>query len=131
HWAVAGRVARARPRDDVATAVDLEPLGHRATGDLVRHLLAAAPPGELVADVLARTDGVPLLVEEVVDAHLRGGSVVVDGGHARWRGGPLALPKSGRGMVAARLEAPPRPRQGPLPAPPGIGVPAPPRPLPA
>jgi len=123
--AVADELVRALRGDDVATVVELEPLGHRATGDLVRHLLAAAPPGELVADVLARTDGVPLLVEEVVDAHLRGGSVVIDGGHARWRGGPLALPQSVRGMVAARLEQLPRPGQDALLALAVIGVPEP------
>ncbi len=123
--AVADELVRALRGDDVATVVELEPLGHRATGDLVRHLLAAAPPGELVADVLARTDGVPLLVEEVVDAHLRGGSVVIDGGHARWRGGPLALPRSVRGMVAARLEQLPRPGQDALLALAVIGVPEP------
>ena len=123
--AVADELVRALRGDDVATVVELEPLGHRATGDLVRHLLGAAPPGELVADVLARTDGVPLLVEEVVDAHLRGGSVVLDGGQARWQGGPLALPRSVRGMVAARLEQLPRPGQDVLLALAVIGVPEP------
>ena len=123
--AVADELVRALRGDDVATVVELEPLGLRATGDLVRHLLAAAPPGELVADVLARTDGVPLLVEEVVDAHLRGGSVVVEGGQARWRGGPLALPRSVRGMVAARLDQLPRPGQDALLALAVIGVPEP------
>jgi len=123
--AVADELVRALRGDDVATVVELEPLGQRATGDLVRHLLAAVPPGELVTDVLARTDGVPLLVEEVVDAHLRGGTVVLDGGQARWRGGPLALPPSVRGMVAARLEQLPRPGQDALLALAVIGVPEP------
>jgi DNA-binding CsgD family transcriptional regulator len=129
--AVADELVRALRGDDAATVVELEPLGHRATGDLVRHLLAADPPGELVADVLARTDGVPLLVEEVVDAHLRGGSVVIEGGHARWRGGPLALPQSVRGMVAARLEQLPSPERDVLLALAVIGVPEPPGLLPA
>src|SRR5437667_74612 len=63
--ALADELVRAWRGDDVATVVELEALDQRATCDLVRHLLGAAPPGELVADVLARTDGVPLLVEEV------------------------------------------------------------------
>jgi DNA-binding CsgD family transcriptional regulator len=129
--ALADELVRALRGVDVATVVELEALGQRATGDLVRHLLGAAPPGELVADVLARTDGVPLLVEEVVDAHLRGGSVVLDGGQARWRGGPLALPRSVRGMVAARLGQLPRPGQDALLALAVIGVPEPAALLPA
>ena len=129
--ALADELVRALRGDDVATVAELEPLGRRATGDLVRLLLDAAPPEELVDDVLARTDGVPLLVEEVVDAHLRGGSVVLDAGHARWRGGPLALPQSVRGMVAARLEQLPRPEQDVLLALAVIGVPEPSRLLPA
>ena len=67
-------------------------------------LLGAAAPDELVADVASRTDGVPLLVEEVVDAHVRAGSVEVDAGQARWRGGAALVPRSVRGMVEARLE---------------------------
>src|SRR5690242_12048250 len=115
--ALADELVRALRGDDAATVVDIEALGQRATGDLVRHLLGAAPPGELVA--------------EVVDAHLRGGSVVLDGGEARWRGGPLALPRSVRGMVAARLEQLPRPGQDALLALAVIGVPEPARLLPA
>lgn len=129
--ALADELVRALRGDDVATVGELEPLGRRATSDLVRHLLDAAPPAELVADVLARTDGVPLLVEEVVDAHLRGGSVVLDAGHAHWRGGPLVLPRSVRGMVAARLEQIPRLERDVLLALAVIGVPEPSRLLPA
>ena len=51
----------------------------------------------------------PLLVEEVVDAHLRGGSVVIDGGHGPLARRARAVPQSVRGMVAARLEQLPSP----------------------
>jgi DNA-binding CsgD family transcriptional regulator len=102
--AVAAELVRALRGDDAAAVIELEPLGQRAVGDLVTHLLDAAPPAELVADVLARTDGVPLFVEEVVDAHLRARSVVVEAGSAYWRGGPVVLPRSVRAMVTARLE---------------------------
>ena len=102
--ALADELVRALRGDDAAAVIELEPLGQRAVGDLVAHLLDAAPPAELVADVLARTDGVPLFVEEVVDAHLRARSVVVEAGLAHWRGGPVMLPRSVRGMVTARLE---------------------------
>ena len=81
-------------RTDVAAAViELDPLGRRAVGELVTSLLGAAAPDELVADVAARTDGVPFLVEEVVDAHVRAGSVDMTGGAARWRAaGPCWCP---------------------------------------
>ena len=84
----------------------------RAVGELVTSLLGAAAPDELVADVAARTDGVPFLVEEVVDAHVRAGSVDMTGGAARWRGGGTVLvPRSVRGMVEARLEPLPGPQR--------------------
>lgn len=92
-----------RGRHDTVIA-ELDPLDQRSIGDLVTSLLGAAAPDELVADVAARTDGVPLLVEEVVDAHVRAGSVEVDAGGARWRGGTALVPRSVRGMVEGRLE---------------------------
>ncbi len=101
---IADDLLRALRGDGATTVVELEPLGHRAIGDLVAHLLDAAPPDELIADVIARTDGVPLYVEEVVDAHVRARSVVAGAGAAHWRGGPVGLPRSVRGLVAARLE---------------------------
>ena len=71
------QVVRALARDGVADVFDLEPLGRREVAELLGALLDAEPPPELVDDVVARTDGVPLLVEEVLDAHLRSGSVDV------------------------------------------------------
>jgi DNA-binding CsgD family transcriptional regulator/tetratricopeptide (TPR) repeat protein len=57
-----------------------------------------------VADIMARTDGVPLLVEEVLDAHLRAGSVEVSSEGTRWRGGSSIVPKTVREMVEGRLD---------------------------
>src|SRR5262249_28844331 len=59
---------------------------------------------DLVADIMIRTDGVPLLVEEVLDAHLRAGSVEVDATGTRFRAGAITVPKTVREMVEARLE---------------------------
>ena len=101
---LADELVRAMRGDGTATIVELDPLDRRAVGQLVTSLLGAAAPDELVADVASRTDGVPLLVEEVVDAHVRAGSVEVDAGQARWRGGAALVPRSVRGMVEARLE---------------------------
>ena len=102
---LADELVRTVRSDTAAAVIELNPLDRRAIGELVTNLLGAAAPGELVADVAARTDGVPLLVEEVVDAHLRAGSVDVTGGAARWRGGTVLVPRSVRGMVEAVLDA--------------------------
>ena len=101
---LADELVRTVRNDTAAAVIELDPLGRRAVGELVTSLLGAAAPDELVADVAARTDGVPLLVEEVVDAHVRTGSVDVTGGAARWRGGTVLVPRSVRGTVEARLE---------------------------
>ncbi len=101
---LADELVRTMRSDTATTVVELDPLGRRAVGELVASLLGAAAPDELVADVAARTDGVPLLVEEVVDAHVRAGSVDVTGSAARWRDGTVLVPRSVRGMVEARLE---------------------------
>jgi DNA-binding CsgD family transcriptional regulator/tetratricopeptide (TPR) repeat protein len=90
-------------RSDPATVLELDPLDRRAVGELIADLVGAAVPAELITDVAARTDGVPLLVEEVVDAHVRAGSVEVAAGQAHWRGGAALVPRSVRGMVEARL----------------------------
>jgi DNA-binding CsgD family transcriptional regulator len=122
---LADELVRVLRGDEGAAVIELEPLGKRAVADLLAELLDAAPPAELVADVLSRTDGVPLFVEEVVDAHLRSKTVVVEAGSAHWRGGPLALPRSVRGMVAARLEPLPRQFRDVLLALAVVGVPEP------
>lgn len=72
--------------------------------DLLAALLGTAPPAELVADVAARADGVPLFVEEIADAHVRSGSVLLDPRGARWRGGTQVVPRSVATLVASRLD---------------------------
>jgi DNA-binding CsgD family transcriptional regulator len=95
------RVSRTLPR---TTVLDVEPLGARAVGELIGNLLDATVRPELVDAVLARTDGVPLLVEEVTEAYVRAGSVVVEATGAAWRGDATVVPRSVRGMVDARLQ---------------------------
>ena len=89
--------------DGVAEVVDVPALGERAVGDLVGALLEASPPSPLVADILARTDGVPLLVEELVRGHVRAGTVLLDGDGATWRGGAAQVPGTIRDLLDARL----------------------------
>lgn len=102
--ALADDFVRGLGQSGAAEVVDLTPLDERAVTDLIAALLDSDPPAPLVADIMARTDGVPLLVEEVLDAHLRAGSVEVDGEGTRWRGGSAVVPKTVRGMVESRLE---------------------------
>jgi DNA-binding CsgD family transcriptional regulator len=99
----AEQVVRALARDTSAAVLELDPLGTREVADLLGALLDAEPPADLVRDVVARTDGVPLLVEEVLDAHLRAGSVEVSDRGARWRGGGPVVPRTTRDMVDDRL----------------------------
>jgi DNA-binding NarL/FixJ family response regulator len=47
---------------------------------------------------------VPLLVEEVLDAHLRSGAVDVNERGAHWRGGDAVVSRTVRDMVEARLD---------------------------
>jgi DNA-binding CsgD family transcriptional regulator/tetratricopeptide (TPR) repeat protein len=98
------QVVRSLARDGLADVYDLEPLERRAVAELLGALLDAQPPAELVEDVIARTDGVPLLVEELLDSHVRSGSVTVGEHGARWRGGSTVVSRSVRDMVEARLE---------------------------
>ena len=57
----ADALVRSLRRERLAAVLPVGPLPERAVGELVGALLGADPPAPLVADVLARTDGVPLL----------------------------------------------------------------------
>jgi DNA-binding CsgD family transcriptional regulator/tetratricopeptide (TPR) repeat protein len=111
---LADEVMRALRRDGVADVIDVAPLEARAVGGLVAALLDADPPEPLVADIVARTDGVPLLVEEVLDAHLRAGTVELGAVGPVWRGGTVGVPRTTRDMVEARMERMAKVHQGVL-----------------
>jgi DNA-binding CsgD family transcriptional regulator/tetratricopeptide (TPR) repeat protein len=107
-------IGATRPRESPAAdglvrqageqAVTLSALDERAVAALVGALLDSTPPSPLVADILARTDGIPLLVEEVVRGHVHAGTVVVEAnGDASWKGGAAAVPSTITDLVAARL----------------------------
>ena len=99
----ADELVRVLKRDGVAEVVEVLPLDERAVGELVAALLDASPPSPLVAAVLARTDGVPLFVEELVRGHVVAGTVRVDVDGATWRGGAAKVPGTIRDLVDARL----------------------------
>jgi DNA-binding CsgD family transcriptional regulator len=102
--ALADELVRALDQQGLAEVQAVEPLAAADVADLLSALIDAGPPDALVQDVLARTDGVPLLVEEVVEAHLRAGSLALDDGQARWRGAGNVAPRGVVSMVASRLD---------------------------
>src|SRR5262249_39186844 len=63
---LADELVRTLRGNDLARIARLDGLGGREVAGLVAALLDGDPPEQLVADVVARTDGVPLLVEEMV-----------------------------------------------------------------
>ena len=100
----ADALSRSMERERIAAILPVVPLGERAVGQLVGALLGADPPSPLVADVLARTDGVPLFVEELVRGHVACGTVGLDDeNRLRWRGGAASVPGTIRDLVRARL----------------------------
>jgi DNA-binding CsgD family transcriptional regulator len=102
----ADALVRSLRRERLAAVLPVGPLPERAVGELVGALLGADPPAPLVADVLARTDGVPLLVEELVRGHVETGTVQFDDDRTlRWLGGAARVPGSIRDLVRGRLGA--------------------------
>jgi DNA-binding CsgD family transcriptional regulator/tetratricopeptide (TPR) repeat protein len=82
----------------------VQPLAAADVGDLLAALLGTRLPEEFVDEVLARADGIPLFVEEILDAHLRAGSLVLDERGAFWRGGVNVVPRTVAVLVASRLD---------------------------
>ena len=82
----------------------VEPLAATDVDDLLAALLGTRPPNEFVDEVLARADGVPLFVEEILDAHLRAGSLALDERGVLWRGGANVVPRTVAALVATRLD---------------------------
>ncbi|MGZ6899588.1 MAG: ATP-binding protein [Acidimicrobiia bacterium] len=101
----ADELVRALRRDLDADIATLEPLDADEVQELVERALGATPPRELIAEILERTDGVPLLVEEVARGHLEAGTIVVEqDGAARWESGSRAVPTTIRDLVQSRLD---------------------------
>jgi DNA-binding CsgD family transcriptional regulator/tetratricopeptide (TPR) repeat protein len=101
---VANEMVTALAAAGAADVVTLGALDRDAIADLLTVLLQGRPPALLIDDIAARTDGVPLLVEEVLDAHVRNGSVLCDDAGVHWRGGATAVPHTVVTTVARRLD---------------------------
>jgi DNA-binding CsgD family transcriptional regulator len=101
----ADALLRSLRQERLAAVLPVRPLPEGAVGAVVRARRAPHPPPPLVADVLVRTDGVPLLVEELVRGHVETGTVQFDDGTVQWLGGAARVPGSIRDLVRGRLDA--------------------------
>lgn len=105
---LADRLMERLAHEGLAEQWPVAPLATPDIRDLLAALLGTQPPEELVAEVEARADGVPLFVEEIADAHVRAGSVVLGAvpgtRSASWRGGARVVPRSVAALVATRLD---------------------------
>lgn len=98
--------AEARALEDrgQATVLELASLAEADVGELVGAILVAPPPAELVQELAERTGGVPLLVEQLVEAYLEAGTLEVRSGRARWAGRGIApVPRTVLEVVRRKL----------------------------
>jgi class 3 adenylate cyclase/tetratricopeptide (TPR) repeat protein len=88
------------------TSVALDRLAPAEVETLAEHVASLPLPPEVTAQIVAKTDGVPLFVEELTKAVLEGGLLVA--GPQGWRlDGPLppfAIPATLQDSLAARLD---------------------------
>jgi class 3 adenylate cyclase/predicted ATPase len=90
-----------------ATALSLGRLGRRQGGAMVGRVTAGKVlPAEVLDQILARTDGVPLFVEELTKAVLESGLLTERGDHYELVGPlpPLAIPSTLQDSLMARLD---------------------------
>ena len=90
------------------TSISLRPLTDQQGGELVEHLLAVAElPERLRAEILAKAEGNPFFVEEIVRRLIDEGVLVQDGD--RWRATSEAVsarvPDSIYALLAARVDS--------------------------
>ena len=96
------------------TTLAMNRLGRRQGADLVARVTGDKPlPGEVVEQIVARTDGVPLFVEELTKTVLELGLLTDAGDHYELSGPlpPLAIPATLH-ELADGPPRPPRPGQG-------------------
>jgi hypothetical protein len=89
------------------TSLTMSRLGRRQGADLVARVTGAKPlPDEVAAQILAKTDGVPLFVEELTKTVLESGLLQDAGDHWELSGPlpPLALPSTLHDSLLARLD---------------------------
>ena len=96
------------PGGQDAVAISLRPLNDSQSNDLVDRLLAVAElPDGLRAEIVAKADGNPFFVEEILQRLIDEGALERDG--ERWRAtqsiGEVKIPDSVQALLAARIDA--------------------------
>ena len=89
------------------TILTMSRLGRRQGADLVARVTGDKPlPAEIVEQIVARTDGVPLFVEELTKTVLESGLLADAGDHFELSGPlpPLAIPATLHDSLMARLD---------------------------
>ena len=89
------------------TTLTMSRLGRRQGADLVARVTGEKPlPAEVVEQIVARTDGVPLFVEELTKTVLESGLLADAGDHYELSGPlpPLAIPTTLHDSLMARLD---------------------------
>ena len=89
------------------TSLTMSRLGRRQGADLVGRVTGEKPlPAEIVEQIVARTDGVPLFVEELTKTVLESGLLADAGDHYELSGPlpPLAIPTTLHDSLMARLD---------------------------
>ena len=89
------------------TVMDLAKFTPAQSGSLVDKVVGgkALPPG-LAAQIVARTDGVPLFVEELTKTILESGDLIIEGDHYAYAGSSasVTIPETLRDSLMARLD---------------------------
>ena len=89
------------------TSLTLSRLGQRHGAQMIERLTGSKPlPGEVLQQILAKTDGVPLFVEELTKAVLESGLLKDEGGYYAPMGPlrSLAIPATLQDSLMARLD---------------------------
>jgi class 3 adenylate cyclase len=90
-------------------SIHLDPLPPQASRQLLDALLQGQAPEEIAATVLARAEGNPFFVEEIIGMLIDDGRLVRRTGRWQLRDAEISIPDTVQGVIAARLDQlPPR-----------------------
>jgi class 3 adenylate cyclase/DNA-binding MarR family transcriptional regulator len=89
-----------------ADAIELVRLGRESVDDIIRSVAGKALPPEIVAEIAAKTDGVPLFVEELTKTVLESDILRDEGGRYSVARpiAPLSIPSTLQDSLTARLD---------------------------
>ncbi len=107
----AGRLRQVAEADyaDRFTILDLTPLSEADSGQLVHNLLEIESlPAHVLQMMVAKADGNPFYMEEIVRNMIESGALAQDAGSGRWQATPLsesiAVPDTIQGLLLARID---------------------------